>query len=207
MNYGPAYGEAVANIEKALVKGKLYKADIYLVNVRGHRYIVKDFSAKGFWERNLIGRVITGREFRAYRALSGVEGLPTRYQKLSQCCIAIEYLEGKDLGGVLPDEIGPGIIRQFERIVAELHKRGWVHLDLQRRSNILLVDGKVFVVDLASSFHPGGIPLIGGTLTRLLGFFDRLSLIKLKKLYSPDALTGNDLKWLRLRNLVMPTKW
>jgi hypothetical protein len=92
-------------------------------------------------------------------------------------------------------------------VVEELHERGWVHLDLQRRSNILLVDGKVFVVDLASAFHPGSLPLVGRCLTRLLGFADRLSLIKMKSIYAPELMTARERKWLKLRNLVMPRKW
>src|SRR3990172_8393689 len=121
--------------------------------------------------------------------------------------LAVEYIDGIDLGGLTRGEIGRDVIEQFERIVDDLHSRGWVHLDLQRRSNILLVNGKVFVVDLASAFHPGGIPLIGRGLTRFLGFFDRLSLIKLKSIYAPDSLTRAERKWLKARNLVMPKKW
>jgi hypothetical protein len=99
------------------------------------------------------------------------------------------------------------VIRQFEAVVEELHERGWVHLDLQRRSNILLVGGKVFVVDLASAFHPGGVPLIGRWLARLIGFADRMSLIKMKSIYAPELLTAAERRLIRLRNLTMPHKW
>ena len=109
--------------------------------------------------------------------------------------------------GIDRGDIGPGVIKQFEAVVEELHERGWVHLDLQRRSNILLVNGKVFVVDLASAFHPGGVPLIGRWLTRLLGFADRMSLIKMKNIYSPELLTATERKWLKVRNITMPRKW
>jgi hypothetical protein len=207
MNLDLTYAEATANIEKVLAQGGFAKARVFIARHRGRRFVVKDFGSKGFWERNLIGRMVIGREFSAYRALAGVDGLLAAAKRLSPFSLAVEYLDGVDLGGLTRGEIGRGVIEQFERIVDAIHSRGWVHLDLQRRSNILLVNGKVFVVDLASAFHPGGVPLIGRGLTRFLGFFDRLSLIKLKNIYTPDSLTETERKWLKIRNLVMPTKW
>jgi len=202
-----SYAEAFSNLERMLVKGRALKADIFITQVRGRRFVVKDFSGKGFLERNLVGRVVTVRELRAYQSLAGVEGIPGHYKRLGPFSIAIEYLEGRDLGGINRGEIGPGEIRQFEAVIAELHARGWVHLDLQKRSNILLVDGKVVVVDLASALHAGGVPLVGRLLTALLGLADRMSLIKMKSIYAPELITGREQKWLRLRNLTMPRKW
>lgn len=201
------YSEALAHIESSITRGKFLKADVHVVRTRGQRAVIKDFGAKGFWERNLAGRIVIARELRAYRALSDIEGLPSRFKRLSPFAIAVEYLDGRDLGMVRPSEIGPGVILQFERIVEELHERGWVHLDLQKRSNILVVNGSVYVVDLASALHPGGIPLIGRPLLRLLSFFDRLSLIKIKNIYAPELITARERRWLKLRNMVMPRKW
>jgi predicted Ser/Thr protein kinase len=202
-----SYDEAASNLEKVLIKGKSLKADVFITRFRGKRLLIKDFGKKGFIERNLVGRTVIGREIRAYRALCGIEGIPSQFKRLSPFSIAIEYLEGRDLGGIVRGEIGPGIIRQFEDIIEELHERGWVHLDLQRRSNILLVGGKVFVVDLASAIHPGSLPLVGRCLTGLLGFADRLSLIKMKSIYAPELMTARERQWLWLRNLLMPRKW
>lgn len=201
------YADALSGIEKHLTRGKFAKADVFIASYRGQRFIIKDFGNRGLWERNLIGRIVIGREARAYRALAGVEGLPARFKRLTPFSLAIEYLEGRDLGGVERHEIGPGIIRQFEQIIGEFHERGWVHLDLQRRSNILLVKDRAFVVDLASAFHPGAVPLIGRWLVRLLGFADRLSLIKIKSIFAPELLSPDDRKLIKMRNRFMPTKW
>jgi predicted Ser/Thr protein kinase len=201
------YNEATANVERFLIKGRFTKADVFVTQSGGRRYVVKDFSQKGPWERNIIGRIIIGREARAYAALAGIDGIPARFRRLSPFSFAVEYLEGKNLGTVGRGEIGPDVIRQFEGIVNDLHKRGWVHLDLHRRTNILLINGKVFVVDLASALHAGGIPLLGRCLTGFIGLADRLSLIKMKTIFAPDSLTTREQRWLRLRNSVMPTKW
>jgi tRNA A-37 threonylcarbamoyl transferase component Bud32 len=201
------YTEALLNIERVIAQGRSFKADVFISRADGQKFVVKDFGKRGFWERNFVGRLVIGREIRAYTALAGVDGLPSRYKKLSPFSLAIEYLEGKDLGGIERGEIGPGVLRQFEQIIEDLHERGWVHLDLQKRSNVLLVNGKVFVVDLASAVHTGSVPLVGRCLTGLLGFADRISLVKMKSIYAPELMTEKEQKWLRLRNLVMPTKW
>jgi predicted Ser/Thr protein kinase len=201
------YEEARMKTEKVLIKGRFTKADVFITRSGGRAYVVKDYAQKGFWERNLVGRIVIGREARAYSALAGIAGLPERSGRLSSYAFAVEYLDGKDLGSTERGEIGPDAIIQFERIVQELHSRGWVHLDLHRRTNILLVNRNVYVVDLASALHPGGIPLMGRGLTLLIGLADRLSLIKMKTVFAPELLTVREKKWLRLRNLVMPTKW
>ncbi len=207
MHTNLTYEEAITNFEKALIKGRFTKADVFVTRAGERRFLVKDYSQKGFWERNLVGRIVIGREAGAYDALSGIEGLPAQYGRLSPYAFAVEYLEGKDLGVFERGELGPEAILQFEKIVDELHKRGWVHLDLHRRTNILFVDGKVFVVDLASALHTGSIPLVGRFFTGLIGLADRLSLIKMKNIFGPELLTDRERRWLKLRNIFMPTKW
>jgi predicted Ser/Thr protein kinase len=201
------YEEALSRTEKVLIKGRFSKADVFITRTEDRHFVVKDYTQKGFWERNLVGRIVIGREARAYAALAGTEGLPSRFKRLSTFSFAVEYLEGKDLGDVEPGEIGPGVLHQFERIVRGMHERGWVHLDLHRRTNILLVDGKIYIVDLASALHSGRVPFIGKFLTRLIGIADTLSLIKMKTIYGPELLSPQERKWLRVRNRILPTKW
>ncbi|MBS1125773.1 MAG: hypothetical protein H6Q98_711 [Nitrospirae bacterium] len=86
------YADAVTGIEKYLTRGKFAKADVFIARYRGLRFIVKDFGKRGFWERNLIGRIVIGRESRAYRALAGIEGLPARFKRLTPFSLAIEYI-------------------------------------------------------------------------------------------------------------------
>jgi predicted Ser/Thr protein kinase len=201
------YEEALSHTEKSLIKGRFTKADVFITRSGDRRFVVKDYAQKGFWERNLVGRVVIGREARAYASLAGTEGLPARFKRLSPFSFAVEFLEGRDLGSLGLGEIGPDVIRQFERIVRGLHERGWVHLDLHRRTNILLVDGKIYVVDLASALHPGSIPLIGRCLTFLIGIADSLSLIKMKAIFGPELMSPQERRWLRIRNTIMPSKW
>jgi predicted Ser/Thr protein kinase len=201
------YEGARSHTESVLITGKRYKADVFIARFGGERFVVKDYSRKGFWERNVVGRVVIGREARAYAALEGAEGIPRQTKRLSPFSLAVEYLEGRDLGGLDRGGVTPDMMRRFERIVRGLHARGWVHLDLHRRTNILLADGEIYVVDLASAFHPGGVPLIGRLLTSLIGFADSLSLIKMKTVFAPELLSPWERNVLRIRNRIMPVKW
>jgi hypothetical protein len=49
--------------------------------------------------------------------------------------------------------------------------------------------------------------LFGQGFTWLFGLADRLSLIKLKNIFSPELLTERERRWLKLRNIFMPSKW
>ena len=74
------YDDAIMNLEKFLIKGRFTKADVFITRFGEHRFVVKDYSQKGFWERNLVGLIVIAREARAYEALSGIEGLPPTVQ-------------------------------------------------------------------------------------------------------------------------------
>ncbi len=208
MNVDLTYDQAREHIEEVLIRGPFTKSEVLLVRAGDRRYVVKDYSSKGFWERNLIGRVVIGRETRAYQALHGVAGVPDGFKRLSPFALAVEYVEGPHLGGLGPDAVGPETIQRLATIIETLHARGWVHLDLHRRTNILLTPGgDITVVDLASALHPGAVPLIGRMLTRLLGLADRLSLIKMKTIFAPRLLTAREQKVIALRNRISRTKW
>jgi hypothetical protein len=73
------YNEAISHTEKVLIKGRFTKADVFITRSGHERFVVKDYTQKGFWERNLVGRVVIAREARAYAALAGTEGLPVRF--------------------------------------------------------------------------------------------------------------------------------
>lgn len=201
------YQDAVIGAERYISAGKLGKADIFISRYRGDLFLVKDFSGRASWERNSIGRLLIRREYRAYRGLAGIEGLPGRFQRLSPFCLAIEYLAGRDFSHVERQEVQPGTLRELADIIHALHVRGWVHLDLHRRKNILLVDGKVFVVDLASAFHTAAVPVIGSLLTKAAGIADRLALVKFKAIFAPEMLTPGEQRLSKIRNIFLRTSW
>jgi len=185
--------------------GRSTKADLYRIDAPGGPLVIKDFAAKPAWVRPL-GRLQIGRECRAYRWLRDQPGLPRLRGRVDAHALAIEWIDGDLLARATGRPDGPELFAKLADIVAGLHARGLVHLDLRGRQNVLLGrDGEVYVLDLASAvwLRPGGIA--ARALGPWLGQADRAALLKWKVLLGAGPLGGDDLaflrRWRRLRAL------
>ena len=115
---------------------------------------VKDVRHKPWWGR-WWGRRNLAREWKAYRALDGLPGLPRPLARLDADAIALEWIEGAELIAA------PARFRhaqdyhgQLSTIIDGLHDRGWVHLDLRGRHNVLLdQNGRVVLIDLGAALR------------------------------------------------------
>lgn len=155
--------------------------------------VVKDFGDKRWWVR-MIGRLQISVEQRAYRRLTGIEGVPRFFGRVDPYALVIEYIDGRPLG-TLPDRTRDGSAR-FERLcrtVDEIHARGVVHWDLRARRNVLIrPDGHIFVVDFAGamSLRPGGF--LHRLLFHWLRMPDRSALLKWKQILDAGAWTDEE---------------
>lgn len=189
-------------IERATVgivkKGTVSKADLLLVDVGDGRVLVKDFAAKPGWSR-LSGRIQTFREAAAYRWLEGVEGIPRFLGRIDAHALAIEWIDGEQLG-VAPnrfENVG-GILERLRELVARIHARGVTHNDLRSRENVLLRgDGALFLVDFAGALRlrPGG--WAHRLLFRAFSSPDRSALLKWKEILAPESITDAEREALR----------
>lgn len=156
--------------ESALQTGRPYKPDVLLVRHGKAFVIVKDYAPRSWWIRNTLGRLATGLEVRAYRALRGHPFVPVFLGRIDAFAFATEYRPGqylrRRLASVLPKEF----LEELEEAVAQMHARGVVHLDLQHRTNVLAdPDGHPVLIDFASSLclRPDGwmarlvLPMLG----------------------------------------------
>ena len=74
---------------------------------------------------------------------------------------------------------------QLSRLVDVLHSRGYLHLDLGHRRNVLVLrDGRPAIVDFASSLFVARLPLLG----RIGRFVDSRSLRRLEHRYGSRDL-------------------
>jgi hypothetical protein len=173
--------------------GRSIKADLLGLDLGDGPIVVKDFGNKNAWVRS-IGRLQIARELRAYRALEGVEGIPALLGRVDHWALAIERVNGAALGLPPEREIdGPARFERLARIVAEIHARGVLHLDLRALRNVLVrEDGRVFVIDFAAAvrFRPGGLlhRIFFGRLSRI----DRAAVVKWKKLLNAGPLTPEE---------------
>jgi hypothetical protein len=166
---------------------------IRLVELDGRRVVVKDFGGCAPWVRATLGRWLVGRELRAYRALAGHPSVPRLLARVDGCAFVLEYRPGRHLSRRVRPSLPPDFVARLEEAVAEMHRRGVVHLDLRHRDNVLVDEsGAPVLLDFASALHlPGSI---GRALLAPLARIDRRALDKWRARFqeAPGGSGGSD---------------
>ena len=153
--------------------------DVLLVESELGSVVVKDFAPRSRYVRRWLGPWLLRREARAYRCLEGVEAVPRLLGRLDPAALVLEYRPGVLLSRSLAGKLPPTFLAELQAAVAEIHRRGVVHLDLRHRSNILAGDdGRPVLLDFASSLRFDRTTWWGRTGMVLLGWVDRRALRK-----------------------------
>ncbi len=171
-------------------RGRGFKADIKRVSFGGPQAILKDYAGRS-WPVRLFGLVQVSREMRALHRLRGVPGVPACYGRWGRYGILLERVEGERItrwcgartAGILP------MLERLDRLIAAIHARGVVHLDLRKRDNVLIdADGRPGIIDFnaACCFEPGG--LAARLLLPLLKPIDTSALVKWTRRVAPGSL-------------------
>lgn len=134
------------------------KADLLLLDFRGHRVAVKDYSPRPFWIRNTVGRFLVRRECAAYTAAGAVPGLPRFLGRLGPFALATDWIDARSLRDRQGESIDQGVFLVLEGILNALHARGVALGDLHHRDVLVSEDGSVHVVDLATAWILGPRP-------------------------------------------------
>lgn len=174
------------------------KADVLVVDLGQGPLVVKDFAPRRWWGR-LWGRLHTWYELKAYRRLGELEGIPRLIGRIDGLALAVEKVEGVQLT-LSPDRYrnGAAYHAQIRGLIRSFLERGFAHLDIRGRRNVLLRDdGRVVAIDLAGSvwYRPGGPAAL--VLRPFVEWFYRSVELKWKALLTPDRLTEDDRARLR----------
>ena len=180
-----------------------YNADLLVVDIGDGPVVVKDFYPKPFWVR-WMGWILIGHECRAYRRLGPMRGVPAFFGRIDRYSLAMESIDGIQLTTAADRyERGEFYLEELSKILDRFEERGFLHLDLRGRQNVLLRrDGDLVVLDLAGAFwfRPGS--LLHRLFSPLIAWNHRNTLAKWRVLLAPDSLTEDDLRSLRrFRNL------
>jgi len=188
-------------------QGLAHKADLFLVNWESEPVLIKDFQAKSRFRR-WLGRLQTNREYRAYKWLGQVEGVPRLLGRIDAHALAVEWVTG-ELLATAPDRVSAGkhYVGELRTIMARLHAAGLAHLDLRSNKNVLIRSGgEIVVIDFASALwcRPGGL------IHRLcFPFFKARDLsgwLKWKETLEAGPLTDNERARLR-RHRFLSSLW
>ena len=165
-------------------KGGFLSPVVSRVVHEGRPAVLKDYRSKNTLTRNVLAPVLVRREFDILRHLQGIDGIPYAYKIVENRALLMEFVDGKTIGkfraGELPDPV-------FDRLcdtVRAMHRRGVVHLDLRQKKNIVVADGRPYLIDFANA--------IRGRVASKLRAVDESALLKFKKRTFPHRLTDED---------------
>lgn len=183
-----ARGDLARRTLFVLNRGGWGNPDVSLVESDGGPVVVKDFSPRGRWVRRWLAPRLLAREARAYRRLAEVEAVPKLIGRVDAEALVIEYRPGillsRSLAGKLPERF----LTDLECAVAEMHRRGIVHLDLRHRSNVLAGDdGRPVIIDFASSLRFDPTSIGGRLLLASFAWIDRRAVAKWRVRLEPAS--------------------
>ena len=123
----------------------------------GRKLAVKDYGARSFVIRHLLGRYLTGRETRAYLAAGPIDGLARFVCRVDRFALATEWVEGCTLRSLAPGQQPTDLFERLAETLRQLHVRGVALADLHQRDIVVGSSGELAVVDLAAAWvvRPG----------------------------------------------------
>jgi len=177
-------------------RGRGIKADIKTVRIGEAEAILKDFAGKS-WPVRALGRIQIDREIRALGRLQGLAGIPACFGRWGREGLLLERVEGERITRFCerrPDAAA-GMFERLERLVADMHARGVVHLDLRKRDNILIDGtGRPGIIDFNAAVCLTGV---ARRVLWLLRRIDTEALVKWKERLAPGLLQPGEARHRR----------
>lgn len=177
------------------------QANIDLIEVEGRRYVIKDFGGHHPFIQKLWGERIIAREWRVYKRLEGIDGVPRVLLKLDASAFIMEQVNGDRIPHRKESNLTPEFFKRLKRLVGEMHKRGITHGDLRRKNILVGPDSKPHLIDFAGAYcmKMSGFPGIRAAIFRRLKKVDELTILRIQSYMMPDSLTEKELR--RLENI------
>ena len=169
----------------------LSKADVSLYQVGGRRIALKDYGARPFVARHTIGRLLVGRECRAYERAGAAPGLAPFLGRLGPFTLATGWIESVPLADLPGGAASHEIFDRLDEVIDDLHKRGVAISDLHHRDVLVGKNGAVHVVDLAAAYVLGKRP--GSLSLRVFERFraqDRLAAARMRARFTGGSEQG-----------------
>lgn len=178
----------VRHLHKA---SSIAQANIDLLEIEGKRFVLKHFFKRPFFVRFLWGSLIIDREWRNYKILQGIKGIPGIYRRLDPYSMIMEYVEGQRLPHLKDSRLTPAFFEKLKALVKQIHNRGVTHGDLRRKNILVTLEDCPYLIDFAGSFRMKGKGnFITRSLFRRLKRVDNITVLKLQNYYLPGTLTS-----------------
>jgi hypothetical protein len=128
------------------------KADVLVYRLGDELVAIKDYAPRPAWVRHTLGRWLIRREALAYRAASGIDGLPRFRGRAGRFALALEFVDAVPLAERSGPALGEAFFDRLDSLVGAFHQRGIALGDLHQRDVLIGSDGAPRIVDLATAW-------------------------------------------------------
>ncbi|MEX2497656.1 MAG: hypothetical protein WD397_02120 [Wenzhouxiangellaceae bacterium] len=177
----------------AVVLARSNQGLVYRLGTGDHELAIK--AAAGSGPLLAVNRHALRREYRAYRRLEGLAGMPRCHGLVDNRWLVLDFIPAEPFRNA---HIGPGFFDRLLEIIQAMHERGVAHGDLKRKSNLMVdATGAPVLLDFgaATVLRPGWHP-VNRRLFEFMRQTDLNAWVKLK--YGGyEGVSGPDRKLLR----------
>ena len=201
------------HVTLCLHKGRsVAQADIFLLEIERKKYVLKDILPRPKLVRNLWGKHIITREWRVYKKLQGITGIPETYNMIDDYAFIMEYIPGDRISSKHHFGLEPEFFVKLKKIIHEMHERGVTHGDIRRKNIMITPDKEPYIIDFAGAFRvkqrfsPEGrknAPFFKRAIYAVLYYFqkmffkrlvkvDDVTILKMQHYLNPDSLSEKE---------------
>lgn len=172
------------------------RPDVLLIEIDGHKAVLKDQGGADKWFAALIGPILNWRECKALRKLSAVSYIPDLLAVPDRRSFLMSYYHSEQVTRL--DTISPDWPEFFDKLkaaIAEMHAAGVAHNDLRNPTNTLVTPaGEPVLVDLVACFCRGqNWNVLNHWLFDKFAKVDQSSITKIKTRVAPELLSDNEI--------------
>lgn len=172
------------------------RPDVLLIDIEGHKAVLKDQGGGDKWFALLIGPILNWRECKALKRLANLDSVPDLLATPDKRSFLMSYHESEQitrLSVIQPD--WPVFFNRLSTSIEEMHQMGVAHNDLRNPTNTLITpDGEPILVDLVACFCRGQRwNLLNLWLFDKFAKVDLSAITKLKRKVAPDLITEDDI--------------
>jgi RIO-like serine/threonine protein kinase len=128
----------------------------------------------------LYAQICLNCEEAALKKLNDVKGVPKFISRPTKTSIRMTAVPGVPLGKLKMGDLSELCFNRIKNILAEIHDKGVAHCDLHMR-NILVDNDDPYIIDFATSYVRGRLPVMDSQVLERLKKLDLMRLYKVEK--------------------------
>ena len=186
-------------VVQTLREGGGTRARVLRVTLGERDAVLKDHAGCDPLFSTLLGPILTGRECKALKILSSVEGVPLLIDRRGSRAVLMEWFSASPFKTLQRDtEFWRQFFVSLEQRLVAIHQAGVAHCDLRSLNNVLVnSSGEACIVDFVACFFEGRRwNLLSRAVFRRFCRADDDAVLKLKQQVAPELLS--DEQWSRI---------